>query len=58
MYLPLPGRLPQLPWYQQRPFYIPKAGERMPEHVEDWEIVKDAWESDDEDEDEDGEGDA
>jgi len=48
-------RLPQLPWYQQRPFYIPKAGERMPEDVEDWEIVKEAWESDDE-KDEEGDG--
>jgi penicillin-binding protein 1A len=45
--------IPRLPWYQQRPFYIPKAGERMPEDVEDWEIVKAAWESDDCEEDED-----
>lgn len=51
-------RLPQLPWYQQRPFYIPKAGERMPEHVEDWDIVKEAWETDDEDDEEDEDVDA
>ncbi len=39
-------RIPHLPWYQQRPFYVPKRGERMPEDVENWDIVKDAWERD------------
>jgi penicillin-binding protein 1A len=28
-----------LPWYQQRPFYIPKDGERMPEHFKPEEIA-------------------
>lgn len=40
------SRIPQLPWYQQRPFYYPKRGERMPEDVEDWEVVREAWERD------------
>lgn len=45
-----------LPWYQQRPFYgQPKAGERMPEDVQDWGLVQDAWISKDEgDQEEDG----
>ncbi|MDX1645235.1 MAG: penicillin-binding transpeptidase domain-containing protein, partial [Thermoanaerobaculia bacterium] len=38
--------IPHLPWYQQRPFYLPKQGERMPEDVEDWEVVREAWERD------------
>ena len=34
-----------LPWYQQRPFYgLPKAGERMPEDVDDWSLVQERWE--------------
>jgi penicillin-binding protein 1A len=52
-------RIPQLPWYQQRPFYVPKRGERMPEDVVDWEVVKDAWRRDNrprEDQEGDGEG--
>ena len=53
------SRIPHLPWYQQRPFYFPKRGERMPEDVEDWEIVREAWERDNKpkEEDEEGEGD-
>ncbi|MDX1382890.1 MAG: hypothetical protein R3190_04545, partial [Thermoanaerobaculia bacterium] len=38
-------RVADLPWYQQRPFYgLPKAGERMPEDVTDWTLVKERWE--------------
>lgn len=33
-----------LPWYQQRAFYVPKVGERMPEDISDWTPVLDAWE--------------
>ncbi len=47
-------RIPQLPWYQQRSFYLAKSGERMPEQVEDWEIVKEVWENDEDDEESDG----
>ena len=47
-------RIPALPWYQQRPFYLPKHGERMPEDVEDWEVVRDAWERDNKPREEDG----
>jgi penicillin-binding protein 1A len=36
-----------LPWYQQRPFYLAKAGENMPEDVTDWQIVRDAWKASD-----------
>lgn len=38
------NRILSLPWYQQRAFYIPKAGEAMPEDVTDWELVRDGWE--------------
>ncbi len=37
------ARVLKLPWYQQRPFYLPKAGERMPEDTEDWTTVQEAW---------------
>lgn len=40
------NRIPHLPWYQQRPFYLPKQGERMPEDVGNWEIIRQAWERD------------
>ena len=40
-----------LPWYQQRVFYLAKAGENMPEDVADWEIVREAWEASDESDD-------
>ncbi len=33
-----------LPWFQQRAFYIPREGERMPEQITDWSLVQDAWE--------------
>ncbi len=49
-------RIPQLPWYQQRYFYLAKSGERMPEQVEDWDIVKEAWENDEDEEDDDESG--
>ena len=30
----------ELPWYQQRAFYgKPKEGENMPEDIEDWSLV-------------------
>jgi penicillin-binding protein 1A len=37
----------KLPWYQQRAFYVPKIGERMPEDVSDWTPVLEAWEGKD-----------
>ena len=37
------NRVMELPWYQQRAYYLPKAGERMPEDVEDWTPVIEAW---------------
>ena len=36
-------RILQLPWYQQRPFYLPKVGERMPDDVDDWTLVQETW---------------
>jgi penicillin-binding protein 1A len=33
-----------LPWFQQRAFYIPREGERMPDQITDWALVQDAWE--------------
>ncbi len=33
-----------LPWYQQRAYYVAKARERMPEDVEDWTAILEAWE--------------
>ncbi len=30
----------ELPWYQQRAYYLPKANERMPEdEIADWEGI-------------------
>ncbi len=42
-YEPRWARILDMPWYQQRPFYLAKAGERMPEQVEDWTPVQEAW---------------
>ncbi len=39
-------RIMRLPWYQQRPFYLAKAGERMPETVEDWTPIREVWAED------------
>ena len=47
-YNPTWGKILALPWYQQRPFYLAKAGENMPEDVEDWELVREAWKASDE----------
>lgn len=33
-----------MPWYQQRAHYVAKARERMPEDVEDWTEILEAWE--------------
>jgi penicillin-binding protein 1A len=35
-----------LPWFQQRAFYTPRPGERMPEEIVDWELVRQQWEED------------
>ncbi len=37
------SRVMRLPWYQQRAFYLPKAGERMPEDVADWGPILASW---------------
>jgi penicillin-binding protein 1A len=37
------ARVMQLPWYQQRPFYIPKDAEPMPDDIHDWGAVRAAW---------------
>jgi penicillin-binding protein 1A len=37
------ARVLQLPWYQQRPFYLAKAGERMPDDVADWTLIQEIW---------------
>jgi len=49
------SRVASLPWFQQRAFYLPKNGERMPDDIEDWQLVEDAWETTDNPEDEDEE---
>ncbi len=46
---PESARILQLPWYQQRPFYLPKVGERMPDDVEDWTLVQESWAEEKED---------
>ena len=48
-YEPHWARVVALPWYQQRVFYLAKAGENMPEDVTDWEIVREAWEASEKD---------
>ncbi len=37
------GGVHTLPWYQQRPYYVAKARERMPEQVESWEPILSSW---------------
>lgn len=37
------AQIMQLPWFQQRPFYIPKEGEAMPEDIQDWSLIREAW---------------
>jgi membrane carboxypeptidase/penicillin-binding protein len=37
------GMISSLPWFQQRAFYIPREGERMPEQITDWNLVSAAW---------------
>ncbi len=32
-----------LPWAQQRAFYIPREGERMPEQITNWSLVQQNW---------------
>jgi penicillin-binding protein 1A len=34
-----------LPWFQQRPFYLSRPGERMPDAIGDWSLVQDAWDA-------------
>ena len=55
-YTPQWGAVLRLPWYQQQPHYLAKAGERMPEDVEDWEAVLQAWEEKDSPDDDAGDG--
>ncbi len=47
-YDPQWDRILELPWYQQRPFYLPKENERMPEDFEDVARVDDWTEKKDE----------
>lgn len=35
----------QLPYFQQRNFYVPKEGERMPDAIGDWELVRATWQA-------------
>jgi penicillin-binding protein 1A len=37
-----------LPWFQQRAFYTPREGERMPDEINNWEEVEKNWEEADE----------
>lgn len=46
LYDPERGKVMQLPWYQQRPFYLAKAGERMPDSVADWTLIQEIWAED------------
>lgn len=39
------ARVMELPWYLQEPFYLPKEGERMPAHIDDWSLVQEAWDT-------------
>ena len=43
-YEPRWAEIVELPWYQQRPFYVARGGEKMPDDVRDWTLVKEAWE--------------
>jgi len=37
------AKVATLPWFQQRAFYLPKDGERMPDTIDDWALVEEAW---------------
>jgi penicillin-binding protein 1A len=37
-----------LPWSQQRAFYTPRQGERMPDEITNWDEIEKAWEEADE----------
>jgi penicillin-binding protein 1A len=37
------AKIATLPWFQQRAFYLPKNGERMPDSIEDWSLVERVW---------------
>lgn len=39
-------RIMALPWYQQEAHYVPKAGERMPDGVVDWDPIIQSWSED------------
>ncbi len=39
-------RIMGMPWYQQQAFYVPKAGERMPDGVADWDPIIQSWAAD------------
>ena len=46
LYDPEWQRVMRLPWYQQRKFYLAKAGERMPDSVDDWTLIQEIWAED------------
>jgi penicillin-binding protein 1A len=43
VYEPRWAAIMSLPWQQQRPFYLPREGERLPDQIEDWGLVQRAW---------------
>ncbi len=45
-YHPRWHRIMSMPWYQQLAFYVPKAGERMPDGVADWDPIIQSWAAD------------
>ncbi len=40
------NRIMELPWFQQEAHYVPKAGERMPDGVADWDPILKRWADD------------
>jgi membrane carboxypeptidase/penicillin-binding protein len=46
LYDPEWQRIMNLPWYQQQPFYLAKAAERMPNDVPDWTTIQEIWAED------------
>jgi penicillin-binding protein 1A len=43
VYEPRWAAIMSLPWLQQRPFYLPREGERLPDQIEDWGLVQRTW---------------
>jgi penicillin-binding protein 1A len=45
IYEPRWAGIVNLPYFQQRSFYVPKEGEKMPDAITDWDLVRKTWDA-------------